>query len=301
MKSNLPLPREIRAVKGIEHRTANAAKPGTIGGLSGYATKFNVDSKPMTDPTHPAPFIERIAPGAFTRSLADGSPKFMLWQHDDSHPLAREGINLTLIQDDVGLRFDTELPDTAAARDLYTHVKSGVIDSNSFAFSVRSGGEKWTKENGVDVRTITDANLFEVSPVVFPAYPDTTIAARMQLRFHAALAAKPELRDYVPTAEDEAWRDATLTPDHCFTREMQGHEQNRMDAANKYLRSCTGAAGCGDHAEYARAAVKDAGTNLRSLIAWQMKNGDVINDPATQSIVTRAEEISTLRRRIGLI
>ena len=276
--------RELRTTKGIEHRAAAADEAGIVGTLSGYAAKFGVDSSPMTDAKHKTPFIERIAPGAFTRTLADKSAKFMLWQHDENHPLAREGVNLTLEEDAVGLKFTAKLQDTAQARDLYTNVKAGVVDSNSFAFTVAPGGEVWTRENGVDVRTITEARLYEVSPVVFPAYPDTTLAARMQERFHAALAATPELRNYVPSAQDEAWRDSTLTAHHAFAREMQGLEQCRLDAGNKYLRSCP----AGEHAEYARAAVKDSGANLRSLISWVVKNGDVVNDPDAPDINTRA-------------
>ena len=54
----------------------------------------------------------------------------------------------------------------------------------SFAFETVS--DKWHTEDGVAVREIHDMRVFEVSPVTFPAYPQTSIemvdAARDKLR-----------------------------------------------------------------------------------------------------------------------
>jgi phage head maturation protease len=49
----------------------------------------------------------------------------------------------------------------------------------SFGFSVLAGGQVWEKdEQERVVRTLTAVRLFDVSPVVFPAYPETAVAVR---------------------------------------------------------------------------------------------------------------------------
>ena len=77
---------ERRAVSGLEARAADAEsakKSGIIGTLRGYAAKFNCDSVPLGG------FIERIAPGAFKRTLVETPDVVALWNHDSGQPVAR--------------------------------------------------------------------------------------------------------------------------------------------------------------------------------------------------------------------
>ncbi|HEY7824806.1 MAG TPA: HK97 family phage prohead protease, partial [Acidimicrobiia bacterium] len=138
----------------------------------GYAAKFNVPSEPL-------PFIERIAPGAFGKSLRQRSKDVRLYiNHNSDMVLAskRSG-TLRLSEDDTGLRVEADLPDTTAARDLRALMTSGVVSTMSFGFTVPRGGDKWSGDGSE--RTLTGINLHEVSVVTgFPAYPQTEAAVR---------------------------------------------------------------------------------------------------------------------------
>jgi hypothetical protein len=84
-----------------------------------------------------------------------------------------------LTEDEVGLRFDAELPDTSEARDLYTLIERGDVDQMSFAFRVIR--QKWNDDR--TERTLTEVSLSDgdVSVVTYPAYPTTSVEAREHL------------------------------------------------------------------------------------------------------------------------
>jgi len=167
-----------KMTKKIERRTftiknveARQAEDGTMR-LSGYAAVFNDDSVPL-------PFIERIAPGAFRKTLSE-TPDVRLLINHEGLPLARtKNGTLRLKEDETGLFMDADLPDTQAARDLYTLVERGDVDQMSFAFRVIR--QKWNE--GRTERTLTELSLADgdVSVVTYPAYPTTTVEAREQI------------------------------------------------------------------------------------------------------------------------
>ena len=136
--------------------------------FEGYAALFNTDSQPL-------PFIERIAPGAFKRSLQSRNEVKLLWNHDAGEPLASvRGGTLKLIEDARGLRVEATLANTTRGRDVAELIRSKTIDSMSFGFSVIK--DSWSG----DVRTLEAVRLFEVSVVSFPAYEATagTVSVR---------------------------------------------------------------------------------------------------------------------------
>jgi len=105
----------------------------------------------------------------------------MLFNHDTNIVFARtKAGTLTLSEDDTGLLTSATLPDTQAARDLAVSMERGDIDQMSFAFLADPDGSVWdTEPDGRWLRTIKRvADLYDVSPVTFPAYPDTSIALR---------------------------------------------------------------------------------------------------------------------------
>lgn len=167
-----------KMTKKIERRTftikdveARQAEDGTMR-LSGYAAVFNDDSVPL-------PFIERIAPGAFRKTLSE-TPDVRLLINHEGLPLARtKNGTLRLAEDETGLYMDADLPDTQAARDLWTLVERGDVDQMSFAFRVIR--QKWNE--GRTERTLTELSLADgdVSVVTYPAYPTTTVEAREQI------------------------------------------------------------------------------------------------------------------------
>jgi len=165
-------------MKKIERRTyvvqdveARQAEDGVMR-LSGYAAVFN-------DASVPLPFKERIAPGAFRKTLNE-MPDVRLLINHEGLPLARtKNGTLTLTEDDRGLRFDAELADTQEARDIYTLVQRGDVDQMSFAFRVIR--QNWSKDK--TERTLTEVSLADgdVSVVTYPAYPTTSVEARKKI------------------------------------------------------------------------------------------------------------------------
>jgi HK97 family phage prohead protease len=150
----------------------NGAKSVDENVIEGYAAVFNSDSEDFGS------FVERIAPGAFSERLKDDT--VALFNHSMNQVLGRNGVNLTLSEDEVGLKYRCVLPDTTFARDMRTLVKDGIINKSSFAFTVRE--ETWTHpedRNKPSIRTIKKVEyLYDVSPVTTPAYKDTSVASR---------------------------------------------------------------------------------------------------------------------------
>lgn len=138
--------------------------------FTGYAAVFN-------SPSEPLPFIERIAPGAFSKSLDARNHVKMFVNHNSDQVLAstRSG-TLRLSEDSKGLLAEATLPDTSYARDLVVLMERGDVTSMSFGFTVPKGGDVWTDGNN---RTLNEVRLHEVSVVTgFPAYEATTAQVR---------------------------------------------------------------------------------------------------------------------------
>ena len=139
--------------------------------FTGYAAVFNSDSEPL-------PFIERIMPGAFKKSLKSRMPIKMYMNHDSSMLLAStRSRTLRLEEDSKGLLVNADLPDTTVGRDLSVLMQRGDVDSMSFGFSVPAGGDKWSDDGAT--RELRQVRLHEVSVVTgFPAYKATSASVR---------------------------------------------------------------------------------------------------------------------------
>jgi len=169
--------REIRtiAVSGLEVRGGRGAESTIVG----HAAVFDRDSEPIA-----GQFIERIQKGAFSRAIKEGQDVRALWNHDVNIVLGRtKSGTLTLVEDEVGLRVVLRPPDTQAGRDALASINRGDVDQMSFGFMVREQEWKHGENGGLDVRTLVDVDLFDVSPVTFPAYPDTDVAVRSHNEF----------------------------------------------------------------------------------------------------------------------
>ena len=163
--------KEIRTI-GAELRVKrDGDKPPVI---SGYAAVFNSLSDDLGG------FREKIAPGAF-RGALKGSDVRALINHDPSQIVGRTGVNLALKEDDRGLFMELTPPPAGSERfdQLARDIESGLITQQSFGFTVRT--DEWTedKKKQTVTRTLKEIDqLFDVSTVTFPAYPDTTVALR---------------------------------------------------------------------------------------------------------------------------
>jgi HK97 family phage prohead protease len=126
---------------------------------------------------------EKIAPGAFSRTLAEKADVRALVDHDPSKIIGRtKSRTLKLDENSKGLKVEIKPADTQAGRDILKSVERGDVDQMSFGF--RTVKDEWEDhKDGTATRTLVDVDLFDVSPVTFPAYADTTIAARsLELR-----------------------------------------------------------------------------------------------------------------------
>lgn len=143
--------------------------------LTGYAAVFD-------SPSEPLPWIETIEPGAFTRTLAQADEVLALVGHDTDKLLGRRSAEtLRLTQDDIGLGFEIDLPDTQLGRDVKTQIDRGDLKSMSFAFSLHQddSSEEWgTDADGRRSRRLLDLNLHDVSVVSTPAFPAANVTSR---------------------------------------------------------------------------------------------------------------------------
>lgn len=141
------------------------------GKLTGYASVFNQWSEDL------GWFKERVRPGAFKKSIKESDIRG-LFNHDPNYVLGRnKSGTLELVEDSKGLKIDIDPPDTQWARDLVTSIRRGDIDQMSFGFNVIK--DEWNEEDKKNItRELVEIELFDVSPVTYPAYPQTSISVR---------------------------------------------------------------------------------------------------------------------------
>ncbi len=141
---------------------------------------------------------ETIAPGAFRETL-DGDIRALI-DHESRLVLGRTTAGtLELREDDVGLWGRVRInPHDQDAMNLYERVRRGDVDQCSFGFDILDEGTE-TRAGGEIRWTIRKVKLYEVSVVTFPAYEDTSVAARR--------------KDYeeILKRKTQAWREAMLT------------------------------------------------------------------------------------------
>jgi hypothetical protein len=140
---------------------------GSPGVLAGYAAMYDKPSVWLG-------FIEYLAPGAFRSTLdkvkAGKHSVLMLTEHTGTNILGRTGANLTLSEDNVGLRFQVELPDTQLGHDVRELVRIGVLRGMSFSFNAKKITYPQTGQ-----RRVEDLTAYEISVVGNPAYPSTSV------------------------------------------------------------------------------------------------------------------------------
>ncbi len=140
----------------------------------GYAACFDKLSRKLGG------FVEQVNRNAFDESKQEGWPDVVCrYNHSDDALLGTTRAHtLTLGVDGTGLMYDVEPP--LARADVLEYVQRGDICHSSFAFRVFPGGDEWgVNENfGYPMRTLHAVQLIDVAPVLDPAYPDATAAAR---------------------------------------------------------------------------------------------------------------------------
>jgi HK97 family phage prohead protease len=159
---------EIRTID-TEPLELRAAVNGDGSTFMGYAARYD-------SPSLPLPFVERIAPGAFTRTLKSRNNIKMFVNHSDLHVLASTRAKTLRLEDRPdGLYVEADLPDVTYANDLRVLIERGDVSTMSFGFSTVR--DSWS-DNGAE-RTLNEVRLIEVSVVTSTAaYPQTSASVR---------------------------------------------------------------------------------------------------------------------------
>ena len=156
---------EVRSLNEIvEQRAYDGELKAAVEGrtVEGYASVFNSMSEDLGG------FREIILPGAFSEVL-DNDVR-ALYNHDSNYLLARTTSGtLELKEDDKGLYYRFEMPNTSYGNDMLELFRRGDLSQSSFGFTVEK--DSWRMQDGQHVRYIERVgSLFDVSPVVYPAY-----------------------------------------------------------------------------------------------------------------------------------
>ncbi len=150
------------------------------GTIQGYGSVFHVQDK----------YDDIVMPGAFARTLKERMPK-MLWQHDPSQPI---GVWTSAKEDAHGLHLEGKLVLGVPAADAaHRLLKAGALDGLSIGYRTKVA----EFDDQRRVRKLLDVDLWEVSPVTFPA----NIEARVE-----SVKADLDVRDL-----EAALRDAGLS------------------------------------------------------------------------------------------
>lgn len=193
--------------------------------FTGYAAKFD-DRTAIGNPLTWG-FYEEIAPGAFTKTLNEGDPRFLV-DHDTRLIVARDSAgDLRLSEDAVGLATEADLDtELSYVKDLVRNLEKRRITGMSFMFSVVKSD--WSREDveavidgetrsvSVEVCRLLEVRLYEVSAVTFPAYESTEASLRSVA---AALARRGD--------EDAIARHVELKPELARFIEPEHREPGR--------------------------------------------------------------------------
>ena len=148
-------------------------------------------------------FFEIIREGAFKRSLESGREVKSFFNHDPNQVLGTTESDppLTITDDKRGLLYDVEIPDTSYGRDLKENLKRKNVKGSSFQF--RTIEDNWYKTDaGETIRELISAELFEIGPVVDPAYlPSTSELRTLQAQKEEYDAMNEELRKHAEEKE----------------------------------------------------------------------------------------------------
>lgn len=153
--------------------------------IRGYAAKFNTLSEPMPikeDGKVIAYFREQLMPGCFASAIPVSDVR-SLFNHNPDKILGRTTAGtLRIFEDEVGLAFENDPPETSYSKDLQISMQRGDVNQCSFGFNVAEGGDSYSKDSsspGNYVRSIHRiSKLYDASPVTYPAYVDTNCAVR---------------------------------------------------------------------------------------------------------------------------
>lgn len=188
----MEIERRFIPVEGLEVRTIDGEM--SIGGVTAVIGQESQDL---------GGFTEIIEAGAFDEAVASSDIR-ALFNHNPDFVLGRN-LSGTLeleIRDD-GLHYKVpKMPKTRA--DVFEAIERGDVTGNSFAFTVAE--DRYEKrDDGRTVRVITKfRELFDVGPVVYPAYSQTVVSTRALAAIAAPTAEASNIIEAANAATDGA-------------------------------------------------------------------------------------------------
>jgi HK97 family phage prohead protease len=208
-----------------EIRIAEEGEPKLIG----YAAKYGRQADLGW-------FKEKIKTGAFDEALKTSDVR-ALKNHDANLLLGRESSGtLRLESNTIGLHFEIDMPDTTTGRDTIEEVRRGDLAGCSFAFTVAEDVWKHTEGEPSERTIIRIDRLFDVGPVTYPAYEDTTVVARsveamrqshQEKETEPAPPIQPTISDERRRGIERGYRKAQRIIDRCQATDVAG--QSRAD------------------------------------------------------------------------
>jgi uncharacterized protein len=190
-----------RRISGMDSLKVERRAEGEAPRIVGHASVFN-EWTTLYEGRYWV-YREIVRPGAFRNAIAEKQDVRGLFNHDSNFVLGRtKSGTLELEEDGSGLVARITPPDTQTIRDLVlAPIERGDVTGMSFAFIVRRGdkpvvrteladgstvvasaGERITiryeGDTRLEDRELIDLDLYDVSPVTYPAYDGTDVAMR---------------------------------------------------------------------------------------------------------------------------
>lgn len=140
--------------------------------LRGHALTWSEVAEPWPG------LLESFDAGAFAEFLGASPDVFAFYQHDARQLLGRTSSGtLRLTEDNTGLAYELDLPDTTLGRDVRELVERGDLRGVSICFHAEEE-TFYEQDDGTLRRTIHRASLYEISIVTDPAYRDSSASFR---------------------------------------------------------------------------------------------------------------------------
>lgn len=141
------------------------------GALVGYAAVFGKLSLDL------GLFREQLSPGCFADALRTDDVRALVNHNEDKLIGRNRAGTLRMAEDEIGLRFEIDLPNTTVGHETAENVRLGNMTGCSFTFS--TDVDQWDMSGAIPIRTVVKVRqLWDVGPVTYPAYDQTSVACR---------------------------------------------------------------------------------------------------------------------------
>ena len=214
-------------------------KADANGAIVGYASTWTRE---------PDSYGDVVAKGAFAECIGrlkeEGRNIPFLWNHDAMNLKAFIGTVTDLTEDDHGLKFEAVFDDTEEAQRARQLAQDGRLCKFSFAYDVLDAGEV-DLEDGRKANELRKLNIHEVSLVMYPANPDTSVVSVKAGRRNSAKDAdaireaisllQGVLGELDDIEEDPQESDAKSEEPDTVNDEEQKRKAELLEHANKLL------------------------------------------------------------------